>query len=318
MGLEKKGILIGVSFFIIYVVWGSTYLMLAYVIEEIPPFFAAFLRFFIAAIILLLISLSFRQFKGVDIRKVKNSIIAGVMMLGIGSGVTAWVLQYLDSGFTALLISAQPLLVVFMMWIADNRKPSNQVFIGVALGIIGIYLLVSQNEIVANTDQWFAILAIVGCLFSWGIGSIFISKADMPRSFLVNTFIQFSSGSLFTLVLSFMIEDVSSIDLLGFSKFTYYAMAYLAVFGSVIAFLSFTYLLKNVTPDKVSTSTYVNPVIALLLGWWFRDELITSQSIVAAFIMLTGVVLINFKLEAVRKSLYYKLPKRNKNQDFKK
>tara|TARA_Y100000385_G_scaffold291159_1_gene367543 strand:- start:1043 stop:1981 length:939 start_codon:yes stop_codon:yes gene_type:complete len=311
--MDKKGLLIGISFFIIYVVWGSTYLVLTYVIEEIPPYLTAFLRFFIAAIILLLISLAFRQFKDIDIRKVKNSMLAGTMMLGIGSGVTSWVLQYLDSGFTALLISAQPLLVVFMMWISDKKKPSSQVFFGVALGIIGIYLLVSQNGILADPDQWFAILAIVGCLFSWGIGSIFISKADMPKSFLVNTFIQFTSGSLFTLIMSFMFDDLSNVNLFNLSEFTYYAMLYLAIFGSVVAFLSFTFLLKNVTPDKVSTATYVNPIIALLLGWWFRDELVTIQSLIAALIMLTGVVLINFKLKAVRKSLYYRLPKRKRN-----
>ncbi|MDG2449682.1 MAG: EamA family transporter [Saprospiraceae bacterium] len=311
--MDKKGLLIGISFFIIYVVWGSTYLVLTYVIEEIPPYLTAFLRFFIAAIILLLISLAFRQFKDIDIRKVKNSMLAGTMMLGIGSGVTSWVLQYLDSGFTALLISAQPLLVVFMMWISDKKKPSSQVFFGVALGIIGIYLLVSQNGILADPDQWFAILAIVGCLFSWGIGRFFISKADMPKSFLVNTFIQFTSGSLFTLIMSFMFDDLSNVNLFNLSEFTYYAMLYLAIFGSVVAFLSFTFLLKNVTPDKVSTATYVNPIIALLLGWWFRDELVTIQSLIAALIMLTGVVLINFKLKAVRKSLYYRLPKRKRN-----
>ncbi|MEE9374683.1 MAG: EamA family transporter [Saprospiraceae bacterium] len=294
----------------IYVIWGSTYLMLAYVIEEIPPFYTAFLRFFIAAVILLIISLAFHQFDGVDFKKVKNSVIAGVLMLGIGSGVTSWVLQYLDTGFTSLLISAEPLVVVFMMWISDKKKPSNQVFIGVAMGIIGVCLLVSQNEIVASRDQWLAILAIVGCLFSWGIGSIFISKADMPQSFLVNTFIQFTSGAIFTLIISSIFEDIGSVDLFNLSDFTYYAMLYLSIFGSVLAFLSFTFLLKNVTPDKVSTSTYVNPIIAILLGWWFRNELITGQSIIAAAVMLTGVVMINFKLSAVRKSFYFQLPKK--------
>lgn len=315
MALNQRNVLIGVSFFIIYIVWGSTYLMLAYVIEELPPFFTAFLRFFIAAIILAIISLAFRQFKDVDLKKVKNSAIAGIMMLGIGSGVTSWVLKYLDTGFTALLISAQPLLVVFLMWISDKKRPSNQVFLGVALGIIGVFLLVSQNQIVAQPDQWVAILAIVGCLISWGIGSIFISKADMPKSFLVNTFIQFTTGSLFTFLISLSLEDIASVDLFNLRKITYLAMLYLSIFGSVIAFLSFTYLLKNVTPDKVSTSTYVNPIIALLLGWWFRNELVTTQSLVAAVIMLTGVVLINFKLKAVRKSLYYRLPKRKRQED---
>jgi len=284
--------------------------MLAFVIDELPPFLTACLRFSSATIILLILSVASRQFQNLDKRKVLNSFIAGVLMLGIGAGLTSWVLQFLDSGFTALLISAQPLIIVFMMWIVDKKKPSNQVFLGVLLGIIGVYLLVGQNDLLAQPDQWTAVMVLICCLFSWGVGSMFISKVDMPKSYMVNTMIQFFAGSLVTIVLSLCTENVLGIQWNEIPEFTWYALAYLSIFGSVIAFLSFTYLLRNVTPDKVSTSTYVNPIIALFLGWWFRDELVTTQSLFAAGIMLTGVVLINFKLEAVRKSLYYRLPKR--------
>ena len=309
---QRNTFLIVLSFLVIYIVWGSTYLFLAFVVEVIPPFFASFIRYGSAALILLALSLAFKQFKDVDYKKVKNSFLAGLLMLGIGAGLTSWVLQYLDSGFTALLISAQPLIVVFMMWFDSGKRPASQIFMGVALGIIGIYLLVSQNEIVAHRDQWMAILVLVLCLIAWGIGSIFISKADMPKSFLVNTFIQFTAGASLTFVFSLFSENIAEIDFMSIERTIYFYLIYLSIFGSVIAFLAFTYLLRNVSPDKVSTSTYVNPVIAVLLGWWFRDELLTTQTIIAAAIMLTGVFLINFKLASLKRGLYIRLPKRKK------
>lgn len=310
--MQKSQWLIVLCFFVIYVVWGSTYLVLAFVIDEIPPFMASFFRFFIAALVLLSISLIYKQFHHIDLKKIRNSFIAGIVMLGIGSGMMTWVLQFLHSGFTALLISAMPVIVVFMMWAADKKRPSNQVFVGVLIGVIGVYLLVGQDEIVATADQWKAILALLGCMISWGIGSIFISKADMPKSIMVNTLIQFAAGATMTGLLSISTENWSAVDFLNLPSFTYYSMLYLSIFGSVIAFLSFTYLLRTVSPDKVSTSAYVNPIIALFLGWWFRDELVTNQSMVAAAIMLSGVILINFELKAIRKSMWYKLPKRRR------
>ena len=309
MAHQKNNLLITISFFIIYVVWGSTYLFLAKVVEVIPPFFASCIRYGFAAFILLILSLAFNHFKDIDLKKVKNSFIAGTLMLGIGAGLTSWVLQFLDTGFTALLISAQPLIIVFMMWFDSRKRPSNQVFLGILLGILGIFLLVSQNEIVTHDDQRTAIFVLMICLVAWGIGSIFISKVDMPKSFLVNTFIQFVAGSLITGVFSLSLEDISQVNFQTIELPIYLSLLYLAIFGSVIAFLAFTYLLRNVSTEKVASGTYVNPIIALILGWWFRDELITSQSIIAAIIMLSGVVLINFKLSAMKRGLYLKLPK---------
>lgn len=307
--MKKSNTLIALCFFTIYVVWGSTYLLLAFVIEELPPFLTAFLRFAIAAVILITLAIGSGHFRSISKKQLFNAVFSGILMLGIGSGVTTWVLQFLDSGFTALLISAQPLIIVFMMWIADSKRPPGQTFFGVLLGMVGVFLLVNQDEIVAGPDQWYAILALFICMLTWGYGSIYIGKAEMPKSFLQTTGIQFTAGAILTLLISLSLEN-HSIQWSEVSRDTWYYLALLSIFGSVLAFLAFNYLLKNVTPDKVSTSTYVNPVIAMLLGWWFRDELLTVQSIAAAGIMLSGVVLINFNLTTVKKGLYHILPKR--------
>jgi len=287
-------------------------MFLAIVVKVLPPFFVSFLRYGLATLILLAIGTAMGHFKGLNKKEVKNALIGGVLMLGIGAGLTSWVLQFLDSGFTALLISGEPLIVVFMMWYADKKKPSNQVFLGVLLGIVGIYLLVSQNEIVAQKDQWMAIIVLVICLLAWGVGSIFISKADMPKSFIANTGIQMGAGTAGTLLFSLIFESVDISDFAQVDRSIIYAFLYLCIFGSVIAFMAFNYLLKNVTPDKVATSTYVNPIIAVFLGWCFLDEMVTIQSLVAALVMLTGVFLINFKLESIKKGLYSRLPRGKK------
>ena len=138
-------------------------------------------------------------------------------------------------------------------------------------------------------------------MVAWGYGSLFIAKADMPKPQLVNSSVQMMTGGSLLLLVSTFVEQPADINVFQLSSTTYGAMLYLILFGSIIAFSSFNYLLTKVSTEKVATSTYVNPVVALFLGWYFRDELITNQSILAACIMLTGVFFINTKPEFTQK-----------------
>lgn len=315
--VSRTKTLVLLAFLTIYVVWGSTYMFIAYVVEEIPPFTATALRYGFATLILGIVCSFSNQYTHLSLRQILNSLFAGVLMIGLGSGVVAWILQYLDSGFTALLISAQPLLIVLIMWVSDKKRPQLQTFAGIFLGMVGIYFLINQDKIITHHNQLIAIITLFGCLCSWGFGSVFISKAIMPRSFMANTSIQFFSGALFTTFLAFGIESPFNVDWAGVSHFAWYSLLYLALFGAVAAFLAFNYLLKRVTPDKVSTATYINPIVALFLGWWFRDELITVQSLAAAFVMLSGVVLINFRLSSINQTLRSLLTSSTKPKDSK-
>lgn len=250
------------------------------------------LRFTAAALIIAFVMALLRVPFNVTMPQLKNACIAGFFFLALGNGGVSWALQYVDSGYTALLIAAQPLVLILMMWI-NNRKPLPlPSWIGVVLGLVGVYLLVSQNELIQTQNQWIGMAIIFMCLVGWGFASIFVSKADMPKPF-VNTCIQMLTGGLILIVSSYFLDQKSfspsEVDLQTWLRF-----GYLVIFGSVIAFTAFNYLLtSDVSPEKVSTSTYVNPVIALLLGWHFRDELITYQSVIAALILLTGVYFIN-------------------------
>lgn len=252
----------------------------------------AAMRFLGAGLIIVTILFLLKLPKELTRKQLFNAIVGGIFFLGIGNGGVSWALQYVDSGYTALLIAAQPLILLLMMWV-NNREPLPIAsWIGVFLGMIGIFLLVSQNELTSRPGQWLGMAVIFGCLLSWGFGSIFVSKADMPKPFL-NSAIQMITGGVLLAVISLLFEG-TSFDFGQVDTVTWLSLGYLCFFGSVLAFTAFNYLLTtDVSPEKVSTSTYVNPIIALILGWYFREELITMQSVLAAVILLSGVYFIN-------------------------
>lgn len=301
--INKSTLLIIGAFFSIYVIWGSTYLFAAFAMDELPPFYMAGTRYLSAGVILFLIALLLGKVQTITATQWRNVLFVGLLMLGMGGGFVFWALQYVDTGFTALVISGQPLLILFLMWSLEGKKPSKQAYLGIVLGMVGMYLLISQKSLITGPDQWKGILAIFTSMLAWGYGSLFLAKADMPKPQMANSSIQMIIGGGLLIVVSFFFEQPTDINLLGLTKTTYYALLYLIIFGSIIAFSAFNFLLTKVSPEKVSTSTYVNPVVALFLGWFFRNELITTQSIMAACIMLTGVFFINTKPEFTKKLL---------------
>jgi len=301
--LNKSTLLLIGAFAAIYIIWGSTYLFAAFAMDQLPPFFMAGSRYATAGVLLLLLTFGIGKYQRVTWLQFKNALFAGILMLGIGGGFVFWGLQYLDSGFTALVISGQPLLIVFMMWGLQGKRPSKQAYLGILLGMLGIYLLVTQKAIVTNPNQWTGTLFVFASMLSWAYGSLFVGKNDMPKPQMTNSALQMIIGGTLLVIGSFLFESPQNIDWSQINSTTYGAMLYLIIFGSIIAFSSFNYLLSKVSPEKVATSTYVNPIVALFLGWMFRAEVITTQSMIAAGIMLTGVFFINTKPEYSKKLL---------------
>ena len=242
-------------------------------------------------------ALAFGKYQPITRKQLLNGMFAGVVMLGFGGGLVFWALQFIDTGFTALVISGQPLVIVFMMWALQGKKPHKQAYLGILLGMIGMYLLVNQSTLITHPDQWIGISVVFLSMLSWGYGTLFVGQADMPKPQAINSAIQMMTGGVVLVTASFIVEDPGSVNWTALQPMTLMAMSYLIVFGSIIAFSSFTFLLSKVSPEKVATSTYVNPIVAMFLGWFFRNELITTQSMLAAAIMLTGVFFINAKPE---------------------
>ena len=294
MAVSRKSISIMLAFFAIYVIWGSTYLLNKIAVTELPPFMLGSMRFTTASILIFTIAKILKFDLSITRTQLKNTIIAGFLFLAFGNGVVVWALRFVDSGFTALEISAQPLVVLILMRILQGKKISAMSYIGVALGFFGIFLLVSQKQIISKDGQILGMIMIFVCMISWAYASIFVGKANLPKNFFVNTGYQMLSGGIMLAIASLCFgEEWTSPT--TWSTPVLWSMLLLIIFGSIIAFTAFNYLLKEVSPEKVSTSTYVNPVIALFLGWLILDENLTIQSIIAAVILLTGVYFINSK-----------------------
>ena len=292
--LPKKKVLIFFAFISVYVIWGSGYLLNKIAVQELDPLMLASVRFMTSGVIIFLISILLKFSLKISKKQLINSIIAGFLFLSFGNGMLVWALLYVDSSFAALEISAQPLIILILMRIIYGTKIKQMSIIGIVLGFIGIYLLVGQKEILEQDNSILGMIMIFLCMTSWALGSLFVAKADLPKNFFVNTGYQMITGGFTLLIFSLLINE-KWIWPNEWELKTQYSVVFLILFASIIAFTSFNYLLKVVSPEKVATSTYVNPIVALFLGWYFLNEKITNQSLIASIILLTGVYFINSK-----------------------
>lgn len=294
MGKSSNSTFVVLAFFAIYVIWGSTYLLNKIAVLELPAFMLASFRFTTAGVLIFIIA----KMMGIQIsitrKQLWNTIIAGFLFLSFGNGVVVWALRYVDTGFAALEISAQPLIILLLMRVLQGKKIQPMSVVGVIFGVIGIYLLVSQKQIITKEGSILGMVMIFFCMLSWGYGSLFVAKADLPTNYFVNTGYQMFTGGIILALMSIGFGENWTSPLVWSGK-VQVVMILLVIFGSILAFTSFNYLLKSVSPEKVATSTYVNPIVALFLGWYFLNEQITVQSIIAAIVLLTGVYFINAK-----------------------
>lgn len=295
---ERNIVAIILAFASIYIIWGSTYLLNKICVAELEPFILASTRFTTAGLLIFIISKLLGQSLSITKKQTLNCAIVGFFFLTFGNGVVVWALKYVDSGFAALEISAQPLVVLVLMRIFEGKKIRPKSMIGVVLGMIGIYILVSQKSLLSQENSILGMIMIFTCMVSWGYGSLFVAKADLPKNFFINTGYQMFFGGVMLMIASLVFGE-TWVTPSAWSDRVTWSMLILIVFGSIVAFTSFNYLLKIVSPEKVATSTYINPLVALALGWYVLDEQITTQSLVAAGVLLTGVYFINTSKEKI-------------------
>ena len=286
------------AFFAIYVIWGSTYLLNKIAVAELPPFMLAGVRFTVAGLIIFGLAALMGKNLRITKKQLRNTILVGFLFLSFGNGVVVWALKYVDSNFAALEVSAQPLVILLMMWILQGKKIQFMSLVGIFLGMVGMYLLINQKAVIQQENSLEGILMIFAAMLAWGYGSLFVGRADLPPNYFVNTGYQMLTGGVLLGIMSIVFGE-PWISPSIWSNETLWAMLLLVIFGSIVAFTSFNYLLKVVSPEKVATNTYVNPIVAMFLGWYFLNEAITLQSVLAAVILLTGVYFINTKKKTI-------------------
>ncbi len=261
-------------------------------VTELPPFMIGGLRFCTAGLLIFMIAVLMGHSLKISLKQLVNSILAGILFLSIGNGVFVWALKYIDSGFGSLIASMYPLFTILIMLFVQKRRLKKMTIWGVILGLCGMILLISQRELAVEPNFWLGVGLAVTAIFSWSCGSLMVAQVDTPKNHFVSTAYQMTAAGVILIVASLVIGEEWSSPF-AWEHRTQIAMICLVIFGSIAAFSAFNYLLKNVETEKVTTSAYVNPVIALFLGWYFLGEKITAQSAVAAAILITGVYFIN-------------------------
>jgi drug/metabolite transporter (DMT)-like permease len=281
------------AFASIYTIWGSTYLAIRYAVETTPPFIMGGVRFVISGA-LLYIWARYRGAPAPTRLHWRNAVIAGGFLLLGGNGAVVWAEQFVPSGLTALLVSILPFWLVIIEWARPPRKrPSVAVLLGLVLGFIGIIVLVGPGDVggQGNISPVGALVLILGSL-SWAIGSFWSRDASLPESGLLTTGMEMLGGGALLLIVGVLSGDLSHFDIHHVSRASAIGLAYLITFGSLLGFTSYIWLLDKVSPAHLGTYAYVNPIVAVLLGWAIAGETLSVRTGVAAAIVICAVALI--------------------------
>lgn len=282
------------AFAAVYIVWGSTYLAIRFAVETLPPLLMAGVRFVIAGAILLLWSRVRERAGGPTARDWLTGLVSGALLLLGGNGAVVWAEQRVPSGIAALLVAIVPLWMVLLDWLRPGgRRPASPVFVGLGLGLVGLGLLVGPEAFQGGgpIDAVGAGVLVLGSL-SWAVGSLYTQRAPKPSSPNRGSGAQMFAGGLCLLVVALATGEGAQLDLAHASTRSLLGFAYLVTFGSLVGFTAYVYLLAHTTAAKAATYAYVNPVVAVLLGWAFASEPVTSRTLVAAAVILAGVATI--------------------------
>lgn len=291
--ISARSTMMVLAFLAVYFIWGSTYLAIQIASETIPPLTMLGFRFGIAGVIMLL-WLRVRGVASPTATQWRSAFVVGTLMLCVGTGSVALAMQYIPTGLTALLLTTVPLWMVLVDWLWKGAaRPSPIFFGGFAIGLVGVFLLVDPETFTHGMDAnvW-AILGILGGAISWSIGSIQGRSCDMPKDPFMATAMQMTGGGVALLLAGMAIGEDPTISIALLSTRSIAAWLYLLVFGSFIAFSAYIWLMRNTSPARVSTYAYVNPVVAMYLGWAFAGEEITTRILLASMLLITAVVVV--------------------------
>ena len=281
------------AFATIYLVWGSTYLGIRVAVETLPPFLMAGMRFLVAGGVLagwLAVTRGFR----VTARQWRDNAIIGTFLLLGGNGLVAWAEQFIPSGLTALLIGSTPLIMVLTEWAwRGGHRPTRLTGVGLLLGFAGVAWLAAPWESPAqgglNLGGVMALLA--ACVF-WAFGSIYGRRLRQPAEFLTAAALQMLCGGVALLLTALAHGDLAAFSPAAVSVRSWLAFGYLILMGSLVGFSTFVWLMKHSTPARVSTYAYVNPLVAVFLGWLILGEPVTERTLAAAAVIVVSVAII--------------------------
>lgn len=281
------------AFAAIYLIWGSTYLGIRVAIETIPPFLMAGIRFIVAGG-LLLAWLRWRGQPPPTLRQWRINTVIGIFLLLGGNGLVVWAEQYVPSGITALIIGIQPLFFLLTEWAwRGGSRPTAVTTLSLVVGFGGVAWLAAPWESTAQGGLHVpGVLAILAACLFWAFGSIYSRHAKHDADPLVAAAMQMLSGGVFLSLAAAIHGDFAAVDYGAISARSWVALAYLITFGSLIGFSTYVWLIKHSTPARVATYAYVNPIVAVFLGWLILHEPVNSRTVVASIVIVAAVAIV--------------------------
>lgn len=293
-GPRPSRVKIVLAFAAVYVLWGSTYLAIRLAIETLPPFLMSSIRFLLAGAILF----SWAVLKGERFipprRTWGRALVIGGLLLLAGNGGVSWAEKYVASGLAALLVATVPLWVVVLNWALTRQRPNSKVLLGILIGLVGVAMLVGDG-LRSNGHSVLSLVAggvVLFSAFCWAAGSVYSNHRPLDVSTSMAAGMQMLAGGALLFVFALAVGDFQRLNLANASWTSISAFFYLIVFGSLIGFTAYSWLLNNVTPARAATYAYVNPVVAVFLGWLIASEPLTSRMLLAAAVIIGSVVLI--------------------------
>ena len=302
-GEPPPGALVVAAFAAVYFIWGSTYLGIRYAIQTLPPFLMAATRFLAAGAVLAVWARASGAARPTAAQLRSASVVGALFFLG-GNGGVVWAEQYVASGVAALLVATEPLWIVLLDWARPGgRRPGAGVAAGLAVGFAGVWLIVGSDATTGGAPGGrglLAALAVMCASVAWAVGSLYSAHAPLPTSSLLSAGIQMLAGGALLAVAATLAGEWRAFNPAGVSASSAAALLYLTVCGSVVAFTAYSWLLRVVTPARAATYAYVNPLVAVFLGWAVAGEEVTARTLLAAGVITASVIIIVTRRPAVK------------------
>ena len=286
-----------ISLWTVYIIWGSTYFAIAYVIETMPPLLSMGIRFLTAGVLLTLFIMATKGFKEIAVprEEIRSSVIFGFVLLGFGLGNVALAEQHVPSGIVALIIAALPMWIAIFRFVTGER-PSRRTWLGLVVGFIGVALLLKPGSVQSvsgegsSTVIFFMFMVLIGNI-GWALGTFLAPRFPLPKNALVFTAYEMLAGGV-SLTLAGFMKGESLGDFLDGSNWSWIWFTYLVTFGSIVAYSAYLWLVQNAPVSLTATYAYVNPVIAVALGAIFLDEVITMSYAIGGLVIVLGVLVV--------------------------
>jgi len=300
---NKNNYLAYISLAVVCVVWGTTYLAIRIGVTDFPAFLFSALRQIAAGILLAGFMLTVGKVKWPGKQNIINQAVGGLFMISFGNGLVGYAEVHVSSGLAAIICSMMPIWVIFINLIfSDDERPTWPIIIGLAVGLSGIVMIFGEHLVeFSNTQYTIGILLTFVANISWAAGSVWMKKKNQNSNAFLNAGLQMLFGGLFLLPLSLVFDDYTAIH---WTTGTVYSLLYLIVIGSVLAYACYSYAIKKLPMTIVSLYAYINPLVAIFLGWIILDERFNMRIAIAMIITIAGIYIVNkgYQLRSISKA----------------